>query len=602
MKFVKTKYRQLLSVWEKTPPIIRVIVFTALLTIPIIIYCLPLLLTGNRLAVGDADYYIQLQEAARRSIFEYGQFPWWNPWVAGGVPLFANPQFGLVSIPSFFTFIFGSIIGYKIALSFYLIMGFWGLYLLFRKAFRTPIITTVLLGYIWTFGSFFAYRIGGHYTFFIIQFFPFILLLFLKRKEIKHSWLWLGLLLGLMINAAAHYATIMSLAVFGIFVLVELIKVSTNYVKKSILATTFAVRLDEFRFLLMSGAVMLLIAGQRIYYSLEYFREYPRAIPGPESSIGVIKAIFAMFGPVRQYTNTPSIPNWSWMEASAYIGIFTGFVAILCFIIFLRQKSLLKARISKISPLFILILGVVFFLIGLGTFAGNLSPYNLLHILPVFSGMRVETRWLAWASLMVILFIALYNQSRYRKLINCLLLVSVIELFVFGSNFMARSYVFEYKNYPKNSTINQQILYDTKRWGFTHHDENFTATTKANIGQVVAGDSLIDTRRINGAYSVATVRCDSDESGCNFVITNNAKVSYWSPNIIKLKRTSPGDIKLNMNPGKYWLVNGRYIFTTMRLAEPNKEFIINDTSSDITIKLQPKFSIDWFYWKITDHY
>jgi hypothetical protein len=597
MKIKNIKKTSLFKWWDKLPCVLQILLFVSLLTVPIIMYCLPFLLTGNRLAPGDADYMMQLQEATRRIIFQYGQFPWWNPWIAGGVPLFANPNFGLYSIPSFFTLLFGSIIGYKVALSFYLVMGFWGIYLLFRKAFNTSVTTTILLGYIWTFGSFFAQRIGGHYTFFTIQFFPFILLLFLKHKDIKHSWLWLGIAIGLMINTATHYMTIMSLAIFGIFAIFELIKITFSHIKNKLLSTTITIDTEILKFLLMTGVVTLFLTFQRILYSFEYFSEYPRNLIVYENTIGIKKAIFAIFGPIYQYKDTPSISNWSWMEASAYIGISTGIVAIICLILFLKQKDLLKPRVSKISPLLIMMLGLIFFLFGLGMFAGDLSPYNFVHHLPLFSGMRVACRWLIWTSLMVLIFIALYKQSRYRKLINCLLLISVVELFIFGSGYMAQTYSIEYENYPTKSTINQQVYYHTKRWGIPY-DENLTATTKSNIGQIVSGDSLIDTRQ-GPPVGMNTIRCDSDANDCHFVMTNNAKVLYWSPNIITLKRTAPGIIKLNMNPGKYWLVNNKYAFPSMRLTEPDKEFAINETSDIIDIKLQPKFSIEWISWKLS---
>src|SRR5687768_16141335 len=85
------------------------------LSMPVVLFCLSFLLTGDRLGPGDADYLIQTQEAMRRSILEFHQFPWWNPWVSGGVPLFANPQFGLISLQTPLTLLFGSIIGYKLA-------------------------------------------------------------------------------------------------------------------------------------------------------------------------------------------------------------------------------------------------------------------------------------------------------------------------------------------------------------------------------------------------------------------------------------------------------------------------------------------------------
>lgn len=572
----------------------------ALLTLPLVLYCLPLLLTGNKLASGDADYLMQTVEAARRSFLEYGQLPWWNPWISGGVPLFANPQFGLLSLPTLFGLIFGSIIGYKIALMGYLIIGFWGFYHLFTKCFKTPIVTAALLSYIWSFGSFFAHRAAGHYTFFTIEFFPFLLLFFLKRKEIRYSWLWLGLVLGLMINAAAHNTTVMCIAVFGVFVLVEIFRLSFRVIKRRVAQFGGVIELFDIKMLVKSGLVAILIAGPRILSSLEYIREYPRSLGiFPEESVGVAKGLFAMFGPFRQYVSVPTIPNWSWMEVSAYIGIMTGLAALICFIVIARNGTLLKNRIGNISPAFIIGLGVVFFLFGLGMIAGKLSPYIILQNLPVFSEMRVASRWIIWSSMMVLVFIALYNSSRHRTLINGLLAISAVELLLFGSVFMAKQYTIPPATYQRAETINQQVHFDVKRHGAVY-DENLTATTSSNIGQVIAGDALIDTRQ-PPPFGANTVRCDNDTVGCNFVMTNNARVETWSPNYITLKRTGPGPIQLNMNPGKYWLVNNTYRFTTMRLTEPDEAFTIDDKSAVIELRLQPKYSPEWVSWKLSGH-
>lgn len=571
-----------------------------LLTLPIVLYATPFLMTGNHLAAGDADYLMQSVEAARKSILEYHQFPWWNPWVSGGVPLFANPQFGLFSLPTLCGILFGAIIGYKIALVLYLILGFWGLYYLLTRSFRTPTLTAVLLGYVWTFGGYFAYRVAGHYTFFTIEFFPILLLLFLKRNEIKYSWAWFGLVLGLMINAAAHNTTVMSLAVLGVFILIELFKIGIRIGKQRLLSLSVEVKLADIKILLASALVALVVAGPRILASIEYIHEYPRTLSFfPEDSIGIPDGIFAIFGPIRQYINPPLIPNWSWMEVSAYIGFATGIVALICFVALVRSRNLFKAVVGKISPGLLVVLGLIFFLFGLGLIVGNLSPYNLLRHLPVFSDMRVASRWIIWTSLMVVLLIGAYRLNRHRVMINILLFVSVVELFSFGTFFFAKMYSIPPAVYPHTSVINQQVHYDTKRAGIPY-DENLTATTMANIGQAVAGDALIDTRN-PAPFGMDTIRCDSDQDGCKFVMTKNATVSKWSPNLIVLKRTGPGDIRLNMNPGKYWLVNGRYVFAGMRLAEPARDFTITDKATIITIKMQPKFSPGWFLWKLSNH-
>jgi hypothetical protein len=69
------------------------------LSLPILLFTLRFSILDARMGLsGDWAYFLQIYEAARLSILEYHQFPWWNPWNLGGVPLYANPQFGLVSI------------------------------------------------------------------------------------------------------------------------------------------------------------------------------------------------------------------------------------------------------------------------------------------------------------------------------------------------------------------------------------------------------------------------------------------------------------------------------------------------------------------------
>jgi hypothetical protein len=584
--------------WYKARPVShKRVLFMLACSIPVLLFLSKYLLTGNKLSVGDGDYITQTYEAARISILKYHQFPWWNPWVSGGVPLFANPQYGLISIQSLTTLLFGSIIGYKIAVSFYFLLGFFGFYLLFRKVFRTPLSTALLLSYVWTFSSFLVHRtVAGHYTFLCIQFFPWILLVLLNRRIIKRSWLYIGLLVGLAINSAPHNTTVQMLVVIGILAIILALNISLTNTRE-LIRVRLNVSKRDLVFWVKAFIVVLIIAGYKIFFSLQYIKEYPRLFEFPETSMGIPKALYAVFGPLRQYTNTPHLPVWGWAEASTYIGLTTGIAAVLTVSLMWSKRKSDKSLDKKIlSPVLIVVLGVLFFAFGLGTIIGNASPYRILSHFPVLSSMRVSSRWLVWSAIFVLLFIATNTYSKYRKIVDGLLLISVIQLFVLGSNFLPKSFVIQPSVYPQSSVINQQLHYDTNRLGLTY-DENLTATTKSNIGQIVAGDALIDTRW-SPPYGINTIRCDSDNQDCNFVKTQNAVVSKWSPNKIELKRTGPGDILLNMNPGNQWLVNNHYIFANDRLSEPGKEFRITDQSEFIHLKLQPRFSINWALWKL----
>lgn len=537
---------------------------------------------------------MQTVEATRVIILKYHEFPWWNPWVSGGVPLFANPQFGLISLPTVLGMFFGSILGYKLAILAYFILGFYSLLLLFGKSFKTPKTTAILLAYIWTFGTFLTYRSLGHYTFLTIQFLPLMLHFYISRESYKRSWLYFGITASLAALAAAHNMTILSYIVLGLFIVIDITKISFKNTKNA-LESSIEIHKRELNFLVKSGAVFVILTLYRLLFTMSYLGDYPRSqTDNPEPTIGVAKALFAIAGPFRQFQNQPKHPQWSWMEASAYIGFLTAVVAILIGYIFWQKRRKWKTEFAY-NPTKVIMLGGFCFLLGLGNFIGSLSPYILIRHLPILSSMRVASRWLVFSSLLILVFIALYKGSKHRMLINILLACSVVELFVISRPQLAKPYLFPVTTEASQHSFAQKLHYDTKRGG-VEYDENLTNATMNNYGQIIAGDSLIDTRP-GTPYEIHTQRCSVDE-GCEFVMTKNATVEHWAPNKITLKRTGGGDIILNMNPGSCWLVNNVYIFRNIKDAEPDRQFRITDTSDTISLSCAPRLSLEWFLNKV----
>lgn len=566
----------------------RLIVFVVL-TVPILLYCLGLLLTRSKIAPGDGDYITQTYEAMRISILRYHQFPWWNPWVSGGVPLFANPQFGIFSLHAPLVLFFGAVLGTKLAITLYFIIGFWGFRRLFTEVFKTPVLTATLLAYIWTFGSFLTQRAsGGHYTFLLINFFPWAFLFYRKRRTDKRAWLKFALVISLMANSAAHYTTILSYLVLAIIFICEGFLIIAK--KKKLISLQTNITKVDLLFWVKAGGLFILLSFYRLYFTLQYLKDYPRLENDPEKTAGIIKALFSMFGPLRQFQHTPSLPEWGWLETSAYIGICTGIAAAIVYFEFLRRRKQYKSLFSY-SPLILTVLFGLFFVLGLGGFAGEYSPFILLRHLPVLSSMRVATRWFAWCSILVLFFIAAYQGRNWRRTINILLAISCVELFVYCRPYLSKPYILQTRiTRGTGAPFEQKRLYDTQRYGIPY-DENFTEATDNNYGQIIAGDSLIDTRW-EPPFGLHTNRCSIDE-GCALVLTHNADVASWSSNKIVLSRTGPGVIKLNMNPGKGWLVNNRYVFLDDKTTDPSKDFIIQDTSAKLVVQYRPHLSVDW---------
>src|SRR5215212_7215402 len=60
-------------------------------------YCAPLFASPNGLGLLDWDQHLFYYGSVMKTVVEYGQLPFWNPWYCGGNVLWQNPQIPLLS-------------------------------------------------------------------------------------------------------------------------------------------------------------------------------------------------------------------------------------------------------------------------------------------------------------------------------------------------------------------------------------------------------------------------------------------------------------------------------------------------------------------------
>jgi hypothetical protein len=574
-----------------------------LLCLPITVFMLPMLLTGNKITPGDPDYIFHLAEAGRQSILVYHQFPWWDPWISGGIPLFGSIVYGLVSVQTPFTLVFGAVFGWKLAIVAYQIIGFFGFRKMFREVFETERLRATLLAYIPMLGSGFIYRaVDGHSPFLLLAFVPWLITFFFRRSE-KRSWLWFALVLSFIIWTSPHYVTIMGCFAIGLWYIYELIDKLWCRWRYNSKFSLVDLKTDAM-FFVKAGALTIVLSAYRMLFVYTFIKDFPRPEPlNADPYTGILRGFEAIWG-FGPYTHRQTLSNhWGWEEASTYIGAGTlvALALILCAVFFNRRQKK-KTSFFSYSPYVLIALFVTFFSLGMGHF-GSASPYALLHNFPVFSSMRVATRWLLWSSLVVLFLIAAYRGRRFSGLINLCLLAVIIEFFLITLGPLSRSFSTPIEHYRSNTSQFDQVYhYRIPRPQFANnknyqesyfYDENVLETTENNYGQVIFGDPLVDTRQFG-----TTIRCGINEGSCHF-ISPNAKISYWSPNKIVLTRTAPGWIQLNMNTGRGWLVNGEYAFIGDKVTDPLQAFIIKDANSKtITLQYRPKYSLEWWWHKL----
>lgn len=560
-------------------PILSRCIFILFPSIIVALFFTQYLFTGNKIRGGDFDYYAQMYEAFRISVLHFGQFPDWNPWISGGVPLYANPQFGLVSIQSFLVLIFGTIYGLKLAYMFYALCGFWGMYTFGRKIIKSNRIRSLLISFIWIACGFFYGHNISHFTFALFFLFPWLIICLHYRAR-RWTWLYFGGLMGAIALSSIHYAFLMMgvacVLYFGTLAIV-------NYVSKRSLKP---LKKDT---LFATGSILafLLLTGHKLAASYYYANHNQRLIESPEKYASIGLLVKSIFTPISTLLPVPSHLQWGWAEYDMYIGIGTGLALLIslgCIVwSIVKYKKLVTYKTLLIAAI---ILAVVCFTLALGDFA-KFSPFHLLHKLPGFTQTRVPSRWVIFVVFSLLTVIMVVKQQKI--LINSVLTLGALELFIFHGPLMNYGQdMFQPQNTSFSNTFTQ---YDNSR---KHLDasinqlHSYFITTADNTGQIYADDSLVDT--LDGVYN--TSRCGiNDRPSCGFILSNNATLVYWSPNDIKLHRTSSGSIILNMNPYYAWHVNGKNVFPNFKKLDPANEFTITDPSSNLNLTYNPKFSL-----------
>lgn len=561
------------------------VITNVLLTLPILAYFLPMLLADKDvLLAGDFDMQVQMTEAARISLAVFHQFPFWNPWVSGGVPLYADPQFGLFTPQTVLSLIFGSVVAWKATIVLYHVAGFFSMRSLLNKLGpkgKSTILAS-LLAYAWVLNGFFAVRSSGHFTFLLYLLLP-LLLLWAIQVQIRKYFILFVLLCAYLINAALHYSTIMMLVVaLAVIVALDGVEFVLGYRKqKQRLSLAFRRTALLGLALLLAGIMSL----PRVILSKGYIETNgSKRTTLSEPYVGI------MYG-IDSLTKTPSEVRASSVsafppgEANANTTsiVFVLFLVSLLLVAVLRFVGLGKISdtyIPAIPPLFlpVILLGIVCFGIGLGG-----TAFSIWRSLPIFDSTRVSTRFfvLVAFSILVLCFLCIRVLQGWKIVgwyyyISSVTLIAVACGILFRHGFSDRSSLWSETSTWVHKT-SQNVAYDMPPhqellWQSDERSHNFSLTlaTMHNKGQIIADNALVDTR------VVPTSRCDEDVKGCAYVLSDNARVEKWSPNQVVLRRTGPGRIILNSNIASAWRVNKTYPYRFEKTVEPGGSFTLPD--------------------------
>ena len=497
-------------------------------------------------AVTDWDLHLAWFEALRLAVVRFHQFPWWNPWNAGGFPLAFEPQVGLASLDTLFVIPFGTENGLRLASVASMMLATEGARRLARNLFEDPwAVALAAAVYAWN-GAVLIFTVSGHALTLCYPFFPWMLLFALRIDR--------GLRPAILLGAAAA-ASVLSI-----------VQYPTAYgalFTAGVLAWGFLgrPRSERARYLALVGVaagVFLAIAGWRLVMTGLVLKDFPRRLSSmvdnpPYQQVHAL--VDREIPPPRVQSYTKGFNS----EQACYIGAIPLFAAV----VGLRRGWRWWHTI-----------GAVGFAMAMGSVQIH-HPSYWVSTWPGFSTMHMVGRWRLCAVLGVALAaadeIGAWRRAggRLRGLAGVLSLATVADLALYAHQCLPIAF-----STPPAERVGPgpavATIVNLQAWDFQGDPSGFEAIRRgygviAGYCPLLGYDRNRPTLRLwrgHPAYLGEFV------AGGRPVVPES-----WSPNRIVFVGLEPGqEVEVNQNPSSYWFANGRRLFPGAKCAELMRRF------------------------------
>ncbi|MHC4789379.1 MAG: hypothetical protein ACYS8K_09300 [Planctomycetota bacterium] len=509
----------------------------------------------------DWDYFFHVYEAVRISILRHGQFPWWNIWSCGGVPLFANPQAGVISLNTAFVLLFGTVLGLKLSVVAHVLFGFEGMRRLLRRHVSGEFALFGAAAFVGC-GGLAMHLAIGHFSACAIYFLPWLLLLALRLPEgSRYGWFFGGLM-AVMALESIHYMTVLAGLIAAVAAVCVLLR---SRGQRRQVAAGIAV----------AFALFLMVAGFRLGLTLHYVRQYSLTAGEPVATLG--REVGAALLSPRADLLYGRLDRWhGWWEYGCYVGPVVA--ALFCF--------------SLVRGVRYWHVGAAACLAAAVSATAIWSPSLWLGKVPLLGSMRVLTRWRLPAAFFIAMGAAaeadaLWKRARrgwLRLVVAGICLAALADMF--GLSYRVARQAFPGPPAPARHTAALPPFRHTPpARGEPVQFRRLFDATRNNQGVVAGYEPVMGYDRSRPTALLS--RGDPDYAGEAVAGGMVISPAYWSPNRIVYEDV-PGPLRLNLAPGSYWRVNGRDPFAEMHVSEPSRPFVVEpDAAGRIELRIVP---------------
>jgi len=328
-------------------------------------YALPFLLNLNLWGGRDWDLFTTIAAIPVGSIVDYGQFPFWNPYMGGGNILFHHPEVAVLSPFVLLYWICGAVVGLKLQVLICYFLGLTGSFYLGRtlgiSRWGSLLLSVAYFGSV----HFALHFAEGHMPFTHFCFLPWFLAgLKLAEESVGYLALSAGALALMVLGNGGAIPLLYTLTFSGLWVLLE---------------SARRVNLRPLLNLALATGLGLLVAAVKFVPMVVYLTQNQWA-GAPEETIPLTALSSVFFGLDHSLMASNFEGQfWGWHEYGAYV---SPLLILLVMIILVRQ---FKSRWPW------MVLAVFFLLLGMGNFS-SWSPWALLSQFPGFESARCTGR------------------------------------------------------------------------------------------------------------------------------------------------------------------------------------------------------------------
>lgn len=531
-------------------------------------FAYPILQKIGNWGIHDWDQHFMYNAVPKNTILEFKQFPLWSPYYCGGNVMLANPQSSFLNPLFIFVLLFGEVIGLKLLIIIYLIIGLFGMFLLSRHL-KISLISSYLTAFIFMLSGLYVMRMSvGHTVWMQIALMPYVFLFYLKSLENTKYVFLSALFMAFILFGGGIYPLLFITLFLGFYAAVASIK---EWKK---------MKLAHLRNVVLVFILFVMISSVKLIPMLEFSKEhsFEKKDLQDNSFNGMIEALTfrdveSRMGYMYDYRiNGYTEAIWDWHEYHAY----TGFLPLLLFL------AALLLLFRKEWPL--ILTAAVFFLLAWGD-NSIVNIWGLLRQFPLISDLHGPSRFLTVfifsLSLVIGKFMSIFeNKILFFKFKNkkyniWKVFLILLVLIIFADSFLVNSQLFKHSFVVKPLKVEKQKF--TQVTGLKEKTQY--PTFLANLGIVNCFERVKPKLSAIPEFDTKTGAVYTNYIGEAYMFENNKtqQITYFSPNKIKVRINESGTLVLNQNYASGWKVKNGEIENINGLigtkAEKNQEAV-----------------------------